>query len=47
MSQDPIWIDKEALLLLHGESLAEFGGMRLACAMRASSTPPRQVRGRE
>lgn len=26
MSEEPIWIDKRALLLLHGESLAQFGG---------------------
>ena len=25
-SRDPVWIDKSALLLLHGESLAMFGG---------------------
>lgn len=26
MSEEPIWIDKRALLLLHRESLAQFGG---------------------
>lgn len=27
MSREPRWIDKEALLLLHAESLAEHGGL--------------------
>jgi death on curing protein len=28
MKQEPRWISKKALLLLHEESIAEFGGMR-------------------
>jgi death on curing protein len=28
VTKDPQWISKKALLLLHEESLAEFGGMR-------------------
>lgn len=27
MTQEPRWLDKRALLLLHGESLAEHGGL--------------------
>jgi hypothetical protein len=38
MTAKPRWIAKKALLLLHEQSLSEFGG-RAGCAMKASSNP--------